>query len=101
MDKTIGRPIINIKGAVSANNYIDFEGVDLTGRFLCVQLKITKGQVATFHIEVLTSRGVAIRITTSTLYTEPRFLGRSLRLPLKAKDCWTVLVMDVEDILTR
>jgi hypothetical protein len=101
MDKGIGRPVLTIKGSVSANNYADYENVSLPGRFLCVQLKVAKAAVATLHLEAVTTRDVAVRITVSTLYDEPRFLGRSLRLPLRPKDGWTTLVMDMDDILTR
>ena len=31
MDKSIGRPIIKIKGNVSANNFIEFSSLALTG----------------------------------------------------------------------
>ena len=44
-----------------------------------VQVKVQ--QHATFHVEVITSRDTALRITVSTVYAEDkaRYLGSSLR----------------------
>jgi hypothetical protein len=44
-----------------------------------VQLRVQ--QHATFHLEVLTTKDLSVRLTVSTLYAEDkaRFLGTSLR----------------------
>ena len=100
LDKEIGRPVLQMKGAVSANNYIDYENINLTGQFLSVQLKLESDNVATFHIELNTTKDISLRITVSTLYSEPRFLGRSLRLPLSIiSNKWVILTLDLELIL--
>jgi hypothetical protein len=54
MDKTIGRPVVCIKGAVSAKNYIDFNGLHLIGRYIYIQVELLT-QVATLHIELINS----------------------------------------------
>lgn len=99
MDKTIGRPVVKITGAVSANNYIDYNNLNLTGQYIYIQLCLLKANIATLHMEVVTSRDVTLRITMSTLYDQPRFLGRSLRLPLPISSRWTVLALDMNYIL--
>jgi hypothetical protein len=51
----------------------------ITGGFVYVQLRVQ--QHATFHLEVLTTKDLSVRLTVSTLYAEDkaRFLGTSLR----------------------
>ena len=101
MDKGIGRSVIKIKGAVSANNYIDFSNISLEGNFICIQLCMMKSNIATLHIELETTQDIPLRVTISTLYDTPRFLGRSLRLPLPLKPGWTNILFDMNDILRR
>ena len=81
MDKLIGRPVISICGVVSANNYIEYQELKLVGNFIYIQLRLSKSFVTTFHLEIITSESISLRITASTLYQgdKPRFLGRSLR----------------------
>lgn len=100
LDKTIGRTVLRIKGAVSANNYLDLTGLALEGRHLCLQICLLKSAVATLHLELMTTKDVSLRVTISTLYDNPRFLGRSLRLPLPLKTGWTNLVIDLNEILS-
>lgn len=101
MDKSIGRSVIKIKGAVSANNYIDFSNISLEGNFLCVQLCMMKSNIATMHMELETTQGIPLRVTISTLYDTPRFLGRSLRLPLPVKSGWTNVLFDMNAMLRQ
>ena len=103
MDKAIGRPAIRIKGAVSAKNYIDFDGLHLTGRYVHVQLCLIKS-IATFHIELIMSNDMPLRISLSTLYSseQPRFLGASLRIPLPLQeDQWSIVLLDMDEIINR
>ena len=102
MDKSIGRPVLRIAGKVSANNYADFDNLHLTGALLYLQLRPLSG-TATLHLEVLTSHNVPLRITMSTLYAAdpPRFLGRSLRLPLPPHNGWMVIFLDLNAILAK
>lgn len=81
MDRMIGRPVISIRGSVSANNYVDFQDLNLIGNFVYLQVRLFAANVTTFHIEMATSDATNLRITASTLYEgdKPRFLGRSLR----------------------
>jgi hypothetical protein len=101
MDKSIGRSVVKIKGAVSANNYIDFSNISLQGNFLCVQLCMMKSNIATLHIELETTQDIPLRVTISTLYDTPRFLGRSLRLPLPVKSGWTNVLFDMNAMLCQ
>jgi hypothetical protein len=80
MDKTIGRLVYAIKGSVSANNYVTFDNLQLTGNDYYLQYSLLK-PVATFHFEIITSSNISFRISFSTLYNQekPKFLGRSLR----------------------
>jgi hypothetical protein len=100
LDKSIGRSVIRIKGAVSANNFIDFSSLQLEGNHLCLQICLLKATVATLHLELTTTRDISLRVTISTLYDQPRFLGRSLRLPLPARVGWTNLVIDLNEMLS-
>ena len=81
MDTLIGRPVISIRGSVSANNYVDFQDLNLIGNYVYIQMRLFATSVTTFHIEIATSDATNLRITASTLYEgdKPRFLGRSLR----------------------
>ena len=81
MDKAIGRLVFRVKGSVSANNYIEFDCLSLTGPILHIQMCLARPNVATIHLEVLTTTNIPLRLTLSTLYNgdQPRFLGRSLR----------------------
>jgi hypothetical protein len=84
MDKSIGRLVFRIKGSVSANNYIEFDYLNLTGPIFFIQMCLAKPNIATLHFELLTTTNIPLRITMSTLYNgdQPRFLGRSLRYVL-------------------
>ncbi len=99
MDKSIGRQVYKIKGDVSANNFLDFSSLSLQSNFLWIQLCILKSKIATFHIELVTSQDISLRITVSTIYDQPRFLGRSLRLPLPILPGWTNVSLDLNYIL--
>ena len=81
MDKTIGRLTYKVKGAVSANNFVQFNDLNLSGHILHLQMCLIKPNIATIHIEVETVSNVSYRFSLSTLYDndQPRFLGRSLR----------------------
>ena len=81
MDKAIGRLVFRVKGSVSANNYIEFDALSLVGPILYIQMCLAKPNIATIHLEVLTTTNIPLRLTLSTLYNgdAPRFLGRSLR----------------------
>ena len=99
MDSTIGRSVLKIKGSVSANNYADFSGVNLLGHIVYIQLSLMKPAIATFHIELVTTGDVSLRLTFSTLYEQARFLGRSLRLPLPPRSGWANVFFDIDQIL--
>ena len=165
MDRAIGRPVIKIRGNVSANNFIEFSGLALTGAssfsccyidivlwfhsdvlkthvsspskinyltsfhrsmlpllnssdcsitddpwmmwglswvkpifpagcFVYVQLKVQ--QQATFHIEIVTTADVVLRLTMSTMYAADRvrYLGSSIR-SVRVICCYTVCVVIV------
>ena len=86
MDKDIGRPVIRIKGSVSANNYIEFDGISLVGRYFYFQMKLLKPHIATLHLELLLqskskAQPLRLRITISTLYQKAKCVGTILRLP--------------------
>lgn len=99
MDSSIGRSVLKIKGSVSANNYADFSGLSLLGNLVYIQLSLMKPAIATFHIELVTTGELALRLTFSTLYEQPRFLGRSLRLPLPPRSGWANLFFDIDQVL--
>jgi len=101
MDKAIGRLVFRIKGAVSATNYVEFDRLNLIGPILYIQMCLVKPSIATIHLEVKTTSNIPLRLTLSTLYNgdQPRFLGRSLRLPLPAVPGWMVLAVDLNQIL--
>ena len=81
MDKAIGRLVFRVKGSVSANNYVEFDHLSLVGPILYIQMCLAKPNIATIHLEVMTTNNIQLRLTMSTLYNgdQPRFLGRSLR----------------------
>ena len=85
MDKFIGRPVFRIKGAISANNYLEIDHIQLVGSYVYIQFCLMSPVIATFHMEVITTANVSLRLSFSTMYDgeQPRFLGRSLRFFLK------------------
>jgi hypothetical protein len=99
MDKGIGRPVLKIKGTVSANNFLDVSNILLTGQYLYVQLRVLKH--ATFHIDIITSADVSLRLTVSTLYADDRarFMGNSVRLPLPIHSGLMLAVLDMNKII--
>lgn len=103
MDKALGRFVFKVSGSVSANNFIEYNHLHLTSPYYYIQLKLTS-KVATIHIEVVTKNGYSIRVTLSTLYSQekPRFLGRSVRLPITLMEQqWTILSLDMNNILAN
>ncbi len=81
MDKVIGRLVFRIKGSVSANNYISFDNLSLTGKYVYLQYCLLKPLIATIHLEILSIDSVPYRLSFSTLYDteKPKYLGRSFR----------------------
>ncbi|CAM9761154.1 unnamed protein product, partial [Ectocarpus sp. 12 AP-2014] len=75
MDKTIGRRCCRISGAVSAANYLEvprearIAPLNLTGRFVYIQVRPIGDKVMTFHLDVLDAGGRPERVTFSTLYS--------------------------------
>ena len=103
MDKAIGRPVLRIKGALSPNHYVEYDGLHLTGCYVYVMIRLLPPYMATFHLEIITSSNNPMRLTVSTLYSgeSPRLFG-SLRLPLPVMpDVWQVLVLDLNSILLK
>ncbi len=102
MDKAIGRPCMRIEGQVSANNYIEFKGLNLTGKFVHIQMQ-QLNRIATLHLELITSNEKALRISLSTIYSDlqPRNLGASIRIPMPLFDGWMVLVLDIDEIIKK
>ena len=103
MDKGIGRPVLRIKGALSPNHYVEYDGLHLTGCFVYIMIRLIPPYIATFHLEIITSSNIPMRLTVSTLYSgeSPRFFG-SLRLPLPVRpDVWQILVLDLNSILLK
>ena len=103
MDKVIGRSVIILKGTVSANNYIDYQDLQLTGSYVYLQLCILKPSVATLHLELVTDDDMQFRISLSTLHREPRFLSRQLRLPIPTlrSGAWLVIQLHVNDVFAK
>jgi len=103
MDKGIGRSVVSLKGIVSANNYIDYNDLLLTGEFVYIQFSLFKLNVATIHLEIITNDDLSFRISCSTLHKEPRFLCRQLRLPIiPAKSgTWIVMELHINEILQK
>ena len=101
MDKEIGRPVIRLKGAVSANNYIEVDGLTLQGRFVYIQLKLLRSQIATLHMELLLPSKTPLRITLSTLYQSPKCVGTIIRLPLPVKKGWVCVGIDLDSLIER
>ena len=82
MDKDVGKLVLKMKGSVSANNYVEFDGLTLHGRYVYIQFKLMKSMIATLHIEVLNASKTPMRISLSTLHPAPKCIGTILRLPL-------------------
>ena len=100
-DKSIGRSVLQVRGSVSANNFIEYSDLSLMGSFLYIMMRLHKNEVGTFHIEIATTEGFTIRVTFSTLYDSVRFLGRSLRIPLmRSEHTWMILALDMPSILS-
>jgi hypothetical protein len=105
MDRHLGRPVLAIRGTVSANNYVDYGNLQLSNPFLYLQMSLMKSNVATLHIELITTENLPFRITISTLHKEPRYLVRQLRLPLptavSGTNSWIIVSLNINDIFDK
>lgn len=98
-DRSIGRSVLQVRGSVSANNYIEYGDLSLRGSYVYLMIRQFTKEVGTFHLEIETVEGFTLRITLSTLYESVRFLGRSLRLPLAKSANWMIVALSLNDVL--
>jgi WD40 repeat protein len=111
MDKSIGKQVFKIRGRTAATNFIEVparteeyaksSGLALTGRFVYIQLRAVPHKLLTFHMDIITKERQLLRLSFSSMFSAPRFIGNLLRLPLTLGPEWTVLAIDVPAILEQ
>ncbi|KAF0688280.1 Aste57867_20150 [Aphanomyces stellatus] len=106
MDKHIRKNVYRLRGKIAASNYLRIpkdsnvtSNMHLTGRFVYVELRRVHGDSVTFHLEVLTMKKSMLRFTFSSIYSSTRSMGVNLRIPLMLTDKWTVLALDMYQLL--
>ncbi|KDO25836.1 hypothetical protein SPRG_08780 [Saprolegnia parasitica CBS 223.65] len=103
MDKTIRRKVFRVRGKIAASNHLSVpaegDSLQLTGRYIYLQLHRLPGESATLHLDIVTKKRSALRLSFSTMYASVRSMGVNLRLPLPLGDKWTVLALDMHRLL--
>ncbi|RHY89159.1 hypothetical protein DYB35_007935 [Aphanomyces astaci] len=107
MDKHIRKYVYRLRGKIAASNYLRIPkdihalpNMHLTGRFVYMELRrMQSSESVTFHFEVTTRKKTVLRFTFSTMYSNVRSMGINLRLPLTLTEKWTVLALDMFQLL--
>ncbi|RHY17122.1 hypothetical protein DYB28_000206 [Aphanomyces astaci] len=107
MDKHIRKNVYRLRGKIAASNYLRIPkdihalpNMHLTGRFVYMELRrMQSSESVTFHFEVTTRKKTVLRFTFSTMYSNVRSMGINLRLPLTLTEKWTVLALDMFQLL--
>ena len=123
--------VYRISGAVVSANYIQLpkatsQSLGLTGRYLFLLLRPLNSKFFSVHLELATATGLTVRISLSNLFKEFKSTSTWLQFPFsllqpelgereregegggiegrsrnKASHRWTLLVLDMRDILTE
>ena len=119
--------VYRISGAVVSANYIQLpkatsQSLGLTGRFLFLLLRPLNSKFFSVHLELATVTGLTVRISLSNLFKEFKSTSTWLQFPFsllqpelgeregerggirsrnKASHRWTLLVLDMRDVLTE
>ncbi|GBG26317.1 WD repeat-containing protein 90 [Hondaea fermentalgiana] len=107
LDKTIGKNVVRITGAVATANKLVIPGkqhqagLGLTGSFVYVQVRPLPHQLFTIIVEVLCKDGSATRITLSNMFRVPSRRGARILVPLDLADDWYTIGLDVPFLLER
>jgi WD repeat-containing protein 90 len=103
-DTDIGRRIFRLQGKVPASNSVEIasphsptKSLGLVGRYLYICYKVLPGKTASFHFDFIMQDGNTLRLTLSTLTSEPKSKADSNpQLPLEASGKWTIYCVDLE-----
>ncbi|CAD8163025.1 unnamed protein product [Paramecium octaurelia] len=108
-DNSIGRKIIRLLGAISANNMVQIpdpcQGIKqlgLTGRYIYIEFIPIKGRYFTIHFDLqIKDRDPLIKLTVSNMYDVHKVQQSQLLIPYpkNAPNKWTILILDVEYFL--
>ncbi|ETV95593.1 hypothetical protein H310_11027 [Aphanomyces invadans] len=106
VDKLIRKNVYRLRGKIAASNYLripkdihTLPSMHLTGRFVYMELRRMQSNSVTFHFEVSTKKKTTLRLTFSTMYSNVRSMGINLRVPLTLTDKWTVVALDMLQLL--
>ncbi len=116
LDSNIYKNVCQILGRVAASNKVvlprrpekdapaakgEVGSLRVAERYIYVQLCKIKGRHCTLHFDVTTHRQITINVSLSTIYKEVKVGSHSINLPLAMSDKWTILCVDIVDILER
>lgn len=77
--------------------YVPTKSLGLLGRYLYVCYKVQSGKTAAFHFDFIMQDGNPLRLTLTTLTSEPKPKGDgNPLLPLEATGKWTIYCIDLE-----
>lgn len=77
--------------------YVQTKSLGLVGRYLYVCYKVQAGKTASFHFDFIMQDGNFLRLTLSTLVSEPKpKTDANPILPLEATGKWTIYCIDLE-----
>ncbi|CAK4205144.1 unnamed protein product [Aphanomyces euteiches] len=106
MDKHIRKTVYQLRGKIAASNFLripkdmhTIPSLHLTGRFVYVELRQMQGDSITFHLDIVTKKKTMLRLTFSSMYSSTRSMGINLRVPLTLTNKWTVLALDMFQLL--
>ncbi|GMH82171.1 hypothetical protein TrST_g11669 [Triparma strigata] len=108
MDKGINKLVYRIRGSVPSSNFLEpnkkVVNLCLTGNYVYIVVKKLSSQPLTMHLDFVSAKNHAFRISISSFFETPRMAGTStLRIPFSffcpdgvSTPPWTVVALDVK-----
>ena len=109
-DKALGKNYVRIQGTSSSANYIQVPAskflpkkvLGFTGKYVYLLLSKPEGKNFVVHLDYLCGTRLT-KISLSNIYKEFKNSanGSSLQIPMQLSEKWTVVCINVEDVLTH
>ncbi len=110
LDKSIGKRVWKVQGAIAASNYIKLPkkgnaSLGLESRYIYIQLKPAARKLYAIHIDIgvkyQNGNVEVIRFSISSMYkgVEASKHGSNLQIPLQLSPQWAVIAIDVKALL--
>eukprot|EP00820_Chromera_velia_P013434 Cvel_23925.t1-p1 / transcript=Cvel_23925.t1 / gene=Cvel_23925 / organism=Chromera_velia_CCMP2878 / gene_product=WD repeat-containing protein 90, putative / transcript_product=WD repeat-containing protein 90, putative / location=Cvel_scaffold2525:12366-27586(+) / protein_length=2254 / sequence_SO=supercontig / SO=protein_coding / is_pseudo=false len=107
LDRSIGKRVQRISGAVSANNFIQIPGpkarirsLGLTGAYIDLHIRPTPGKFFVIHLDVVTADQTVVRLSLSNMFRETKAVSRVIHCPCNPPPKWSIVVVHVPSVLS-